>query len=65
MTPKQKYDERKRLRLERELRDEQRKASRAEREDAAEEAFRKLINSLERIASVVELWADMQKEAGE
>jgi hypothetical protein len=65
MTPKQRYDERKRLRAERLLREEQRRAdhrSRETREDAAEEMLRRLTDSLERISFAAELWADMQKD---
>jgi hypothetical protein len=58
MTPKQKYDERKRLRAERLLRFEQRAADERVREDDMDELFLKLVVSFERIADVMELWAD-------
>lgn len=60
MTPKQKYDERKRLRIENELRREQRQADKYDREDEMEKQFTALLTSFERIASVLELWADQQ-----
>jgi hypothetical protein len=60
MTPKQKYDERKRLRIENELRREQRQADKFDRDDDVERQLTALINSFERIASVLELWADLQ-----
>lgn len=60
MTPKQKYDERKRLRAERLLRFEQRAADERVREDDMDELFLKLVVSFERIADVMELWADKQ-----
>lgn len=63
MTPKQKYDERKRLRLENELRLEQRKSSNLDHEDEMQRQFTRLLNSFERIADVMELWADKQAEA--
>ena len=60
MTPKQKYDERKRLRTERLLRDEQRAADHRQREDDMEARMIALMTSFERIADVLELWADQQ-----
>jgi hypothetical protein len=60
MTPKQKYDERKRLRAERMLREEQRSANHRHREEDSEARFEVLMVSIERIASVMELWADQQ-----
>lgn len=60
MTPKQKYEERKRLRAERLLRFEQRAADERVREDDMDELFLKLVVSFERIADVMELWADKQ-----
>lgn len=60
MTPKQKYDERKRLRTERLLRDEQRAKDARDREDDAQERLERLMTSFERIADVLELWADQQ-----
>ncbi|PBB73838.1 hypothetical protein CK227_20545 [Mesorhizobium sp. WSM4308] len=61
MTPKQAYDERKRLRIENDLRAEQRRAAGYDREDEMQEQFTRLLNSFERIASVLELWADQQE----
>ena len=63
MTPKQKYDERKRLRADRLLREEQRAADHRSREDDMEARMIRLMNAFERIADVMELWAD-QQEAG-
>lgn len=60
MTPKQKYDERKRLRSERLLREEQRAKEGRDREDDMEEKFTRLLSAFERIADVMELWADKQ-----
>lgn len=63
MTPKQKYDERKRLRLENNLRAEQRRKDRMDRDEDMEEMLASFASSLERIADVMEFWADQQKEA--
>ncbi len=60
MTPKQKYDERKRLRLENDLREEQRRKDRLDRSDDMEQQFERLMRAFERIADVMELWADQQ-----
>ena len=60
MTPKQAYDERKRLRVENDLREEQKRADRLDRSDDMEESFDRMVRSLERIADVLELWADKQ-----
>ena len=62
MTPKEKYDERKRLRTERLLREEQRAKDSRDREDDAEERINRLMISFERIADVLELWADKQED---
>ena len=62
MTPKQKYDERKRLRNERLLRQEQRAKDHRDRDDDQQEQFTRLLTAFERIADVMELWADAQKE---
>lgn len=62
MTPKQKYDERKRLKAERLLRDEQRAKDARDKEEDMEARLVSLLSSLERIADVMELWADMQVE---
>lgn len=63
MTPKQKYDERKRLRLENDLRAEQRRRDRMDRDEDMEELVATIGTSLKRIADVMELWADQQVEA--
>ena len=60
MTPKQKYDERKRLRNERLLRMEQREKENRNRDDDQQEQFTRLLAAFERIADVMELWADKQ-----
>ncbi|MBO1040457.1 hypothetical protein [Brucella pituitosa] len=60
MTPKQKYDERKRLRTERLLREEQRAKDARDRDDDTEERMTRLLVAFERIADVMELWADSQ-----
>lgn len=60
MTPKQKYDERKRLRADRLLRQEQDAKSHYERRQDMDAQFQRLINAFERIADVMELWADKQ-----
>ena len=60
MTPKEKYDERKRLRAERLLREEQRAKDAYDNADDMEEKMHRLMVSFERIADVMELWADRQ-----
>lgn len=67
MTPKQKYDDRRRLRAERLLLEEQRKlraeedhVDRRARDEEVEEKFMRIINAFERLADVAELWADQQ-----
>lgn len=60
MTPKQKYDERKRLRAERLLREEQRAKDSRDREKDAEEKLLRILTAFERLADAAELWADMQ-----
>ncbi len=60
LTPKQRYDERKRLRTERLLWEEQQAASHREREDYSEERLTRLMSAFERIADAMELWADQQ-----
>jgi len=62
MTPKQKYDERKRLRLENDLRAEQRRKDRMDKEEEMEALVLSIGTSLQRIANVMEFWADTQKE---
>jgi len=61
MTPKQRYDERKRLRNERLLRMEQRAASERNRDDDMAEQFTRMLAAIERVADVMELWADQQE----
>jgi hypothetical protein len=60
MTPKQKYDERKRLRLENDLRAEQRRKDKMDRDEDMENLVVCMGTSLARIADVLELWADQQ-----
>lgn len=60
MTPKQKYDERQRLRLENDLRREQRRAADIDREEEFDQRMARLLAAFERIADVLELWADQQ-----
>jgi len=60
MNAKEKYDERKRLRVENRLRYEQRRAKDMDKEEEMERKFTKLLDSFERIADVMELWADKQ-----
>lgn len=60
MTPKQRYEERKRLRAERLLRMEQRAADEHLRDQDQTEQFQRLLTAFERIADVMELWADKQ-----
>lgn len=60
MTPKQMYDERKRLRLENNLRSQQRRKDDFDREDEMEASFNRILIAMERIADVVEFWADQQ-----
>lgn len=61
MTPKQKYDERKRLKAERMLHDEQRSQDHRQKEEDMEARMLSMIASFERIADVMELWADQQE----
>ena len=61
MTPKLKYDERKKLRAERLLRHEQRAADSWQESKDMEARLETLMTSFERIADVLELWADQQK----
>lgn len=61
MTPKQKYDERKRLRAERLLRDEQRADNERQKERDLEARLIRFLSAFERIADVLELWADQQE----
>lgn len=58
MTPKQKYDERKRQRLEAKAKAEERPV----KDEWAEDMLASMENSLRRIADVAELWADLQKD---
>jgi hypothetical protein len=64
MTPKQKYEERRRLRAERMLRDEQRAADWRQKQDDTEARLVRLVGAFERIADVLELWADQQEAKG-
>ena len=60
MTPKQKYDERRRLRADRLLRQEKQAADDYQREEDTEARLKTLMISFERIADVLELWAELQ-----
>lgn len=60
MTPKQAYDERKRLRIENDLRAEQRREADFDRDDEMQRQFTRILTAFERIADVMELWADKQ-----
>ena len=60
MTPKQKYDERKRLRFERELHFERKAAEARDDGKYMEERMERLMTAFERIADAMELWADIQ-----
>lgn len=62
MSPKQRYDERKRLRIENDLRAEQRRKGQMDKQDEMEALVISIGSSLNRIADVMELWADQQKE---
>lgn len=62
MTPKQRYDERKRLRLENDLRLEQRRKERMDKEDDMEVLIVGIATSLKSIADVMEFWADQQRD---
>lgn len=61
MSPKQRYDERKRLRIENDLRAEQRRKEQMDKQDEMETLVISIGSSLNRIADVMELWADQQK----
>ena len=61
MTPKQRYDERKRMQAERLHREEARAADHRLKEQDMEAKMTRLMTSFERIADVLELWADQQK----
>lgn len=63
MTPKQKYDERRRLRAERLLRYEQRYHDHQQKNEDMEARMISLMSSVERIADVMELWADQQADS--
>lgn len=63
MTPKQRYDERRRLRAERLLRDEARAKDARDRDDDMMERMERLMLAFERIADVMELWADQQEQS--
>jgi hypothetical protein len=61
MTPKQRYDERKRLKAERLHRQEKQWQDEREKRDDGEAQIQAVMNAIERIADVAELWADQQK----
>lgn len=63
VSPKQKYDERKRLRLENDLRTEQRRKGDLDRADEMDAAILRFFATLERLADATELWADQQTDA--
>jgi Na+/phosphate symporter len=65
MTPKKKYDERKRLRIERELHFEQRSQERRDKDEQVEAQMISMMRSLERVADVMELWAELQTDEKE
>ena len=58
---RRKDDERKRLRNERLLRAEQRAKDERDRDDDMQEQFTRILAAFERIADVMELWADQQE----
>ena len=60
MTPKQRYDERKRLKAARLLHEERQAAAERDRDAETDARLERLIVSFERIADVLELWADQQ-----
>jgi len=62
MSPKQRYDERKRLRIENDLRAEQRRKEQMDKQDEMEALIISIGSSLNRIADVLEFWADTQKD---
>jgi len=62
-TAKQKYDERKRLRIENGLRREQKRKEKLDKDEEMENLVISIGTSLQRIADVMELWADLQKES--
>jgi hypothetical protein len=61
MTPKQRYDERKRLKAERLHRQEKQWQDEQQKRADDEARFESVMNAIERIADVAELWADKQK----
>jgi len=63
LTPKQAYDERRRLRRENDLRREQRAASQMDHEDDVDQRLTRLLAAFERVADVLELWADRQESS--
>ena len=62
MTPKERYDERKRLKADRLHRAEVEAAAHRQQGDDGTAMMKALMHSFERIADVMELWADMQSE---
>lgn len=65
MTPKQKYDERKRLRIENDLRAEQKRKEQFDRQDEMDALMVRFFANIERMADAAELWADLQKDPTE
>jgi hypothetical protein len=65
MTPRERYIETKRLKAERNLHQEQKWAAARcgeERDNLMEVKLNNLMDSMERIADVLELWADKQED---
>jgi hypothetical protein len=60
MTPKERYDERRRLRADRLLREERRAADANSRDDDMAAQLTRTMLAFERVADVLELWADQQ-----
>ena len=60
MTPKQKYEERKRLRAERLLAREQKLAKERYSREDADEAVERVVSSFERVADAIEFWVESQ-----
>jgi len=58
LTPKQKYDLKKRMRIENDLRREQLRKDKMNKDEEMEKLIMSIGSSLQRIADVMELWAD-------
>jgi len=58
MTPKQKYDERKRLRIENDLAEEQRRQGLAIRDDQADKAMFQFFADISRVANALEYFVE-------